>query len=222
MASTEVGTDSSPNSIDAPRNNLEELRQIDTLASRRLQAMRDGAVSIREHAAYVVVCGVKMVKVMNSDLAAWQEFVEPFKIEVKGEDRSFREVASVLFRGLTTELQGHGSLARRTISRDQISRYGAAIAEAHLWFEQGCTSPDKLAERVVKTGGVWAVAKLHAERRAADQTLRKATEPAARAPTIKLSLPVPTGPELVLIFPDGTYKPVPNEMGADIVARMLQ
>ncbi len=105
-----------------------------------------------------------MTSIGRADIDAWEQFVTPFGIKTRGRNQEYREVANVLFRSFATALQGDGLLRRKTISRDQISRYGAAMALAHQWFEEGCREPSQLVLRIIKTGGVWALAKLWAER----------------------------------------------------------
>jgi hypothetical protein len=205
----------------APRNNLAELKRIDAAVSRHFDAMVQSAVSIREAAAHIVVAGVLITEIMNADLKAWEEFVQPFQIRVKGEQPAPREIASVLLRGFTKELQGDGSLPLRTVSRDQICRYGAAIAVAHGWFEQGCTDPAKLAERIVKTGGVWELAKLRAEQRRVDRLT--SPEPAEQTPvtSIRLTVDRPSVPTLILVLPDGSHRSVPPELAESVIAQVL-
>jgi hypothetical protein len=212
---------SSSSVVVAPRNNLAELKRIDAAVSGHLDAMVQSAVSIREAAAHIVVAGVLMGEIRKADLTAWQEFVQPLRISVKGEHPALREIASVLLRGFTKELQGDGSLPLRTVSRDQICRYGAAIAVAHGWFEQGCTDPAKLVERIVKTGGVWELAKLRADQRRADRLT--SPEPAEQTPvtSIRLTVDRPSVPTLILVLPDGSHRPVPQELAASVIAQVL-
>ena len=212
---------SSSSVVVAPRNNLAELKRIDAAVSRHLDAMVQSAVSIREAAAHIVVAGVLMTEIMNADLTAWEEFVQPFQISVKGEHRAYREIASVLLRGFTKELQGNGSLPLRTVSRDQVCRYGAAIAVAHRWFAEGCTDPDKLAVRIVKNGGVWELAKQHAQQREINRLT--STEPGdqVRPPPVRLTVDRPLVPTLILILPDGSHRPVPQELAEPVIAQVL-
>ena len=208
-------------SIIAPRNNVEQLKRIDATVSAHLEKMVRSAESIRNAAAYIVVAGVQMIEIVNSDLAAWEEFAGSLKISARGDGRGYREVAHAMFRHFTTEAQGDGSLARRTISRDRVCRYSAAIMIAHGWFREGCTDPEKLAERIVKNGGVWALAKLRAEQREMER--RTLTKPAANpnGMPLKLELKRPSKPVLFLVLPDGSHHLVPPELAHPVIARMV-
>jgi hypothetical protein len=210
-----------PTSIVARHDNVEALHRIDSAVSVHLEGMVRSAKSIRNLAAQIVVAGVQMIEIMNSDLAAWDEFVEPFQINVKGDDRSYREIAHVLFRDFTTEVQGDGSLVRRTISRDRVCRYAAAIFVAHRWFREGCSNPAELTKRIVKNGGVWALAKLRAEQREMDR-LTSTEEAIESAPTpLTLKIKKPLKPVLILVFPDGSHHPVPPELAGPVIERMV-
>jgi hypothetical protein len=212
---------SSSSVVVAPRNNLTELKRIDAAVSGHLDAMVQSAVSIREAAAHIVVAGVLMTEIMNADLTAWEEFVQPFQFRVKGEYRAYREIASVLLRGFTKELQGDGSLPLRSVSRDQVCRYGAAIAVAHRWFAEGCTDPDKLAERIVKNGGVWELAKQHTQQR--EIARLTSTEPSEQTQDqpVRLTVGRPLVPILILVLPDGSHRPVPQELAEPVIAQVL-
>lgn len=205
----------------APRNNLAELQKIDAGATRHLGVMVRSSVSIREAAAQIVVAGVLMAEIRKADPAAWDRFVQPFQIKVKGKAPAHREIAHVLFRGFTTELQGNGSLPLRTVSRDQICRYGAAISVAHDWFKQGCNEPTKLAQRIVKTGGVWELAKLRAEKREADRLTSTEPKRGEESSPVSLTVDRPLVPILILILPNGSHRPVPQELAQPVIAQVL-
>jgi hypothetical protein len=216
-----VGTGSQRNV--ARHDNLMNLRQIDLEVSKSLEAMVQAAGSIRDSAAHVVVAGVRMASIRRADLDAWEKFVAPLEIKTKGRSQEYREVAHVIFRNFETQLQGDGSLRRKTISRDQISRYGAAIALAHQWFEEGCRVPSQLALRITKTGGVWTLARLWAERNAITEMLSsKESSASTKDISLRLCVPRPEIPTLLLVLPDGTHRPVPADLAVSVVARMLQ
>jgi hypothetical protein len=203
--------------IVAPRNNsnVTNLNRIDAEASRLIEAMVRSAVTIRKAAAQVVVAGVAMTEIRSRDLDAWARFIKPFQIATKGDGGGYREVAAVLFRRFQNPLQGDGHLINRTISRSQISRYGAAIEIAHGWPERGA----KLAERIIRSRGVWAISKLPAEKR---EHGRRIADPDQQSKALTLTLDRPTSPTLVLILPDGTHRTVPAGLASPIIKRILQ
>ncbi|TAJ82104.1 hypothetical protein [Reyranella sp.] len=207
----------------ARHDNLMSLRQIDLEVSKNLEAMVQAAGSIRDSAAHVVVAGVRMASIRRADLDAWEKFVAPLEIKTKGRSQEYREVAHVIFRHFETQLQGDGSLRRKTISRDQISRYGAAIALAHQWFEEGCREPSQLALRITKTGGVWTLARLWAERNEITEMLSsKESSTDTKDISLRLCVPKPDIPTLLLVLPNGTHRTVPADLAEPVVARMLQ
>ncbi len=212
--------------IVAPRDNLADLQRIDFKATAILQQMVEGAHAIRRQAALLVVCGVQMAEARNGDPEAWERFVEPMNIRVKGKDPEYRQIASVLFRGFSTELQGEGSLARRTVSRSQIARYGAAIEVVHGWFRKGWTDPEKLTDRIIKSGGVWTVAGMRRSVTASPDIRDVGPLDDPRDRTLSevrtVHIPVPQTPTVMLVSPNGTYRVVPRLLAMRVLEAMEQ
>lgn len=207
-------------SVVAPRSiGVARLEQIDRIATCHAEAMIASAESIRSRAAELVVCGVQMAEIRSSMPAVWDEFVKPLGISVKGDDATYREIAHVLFRRFRNPLQGDGALSRRTISRDQICRYGAAICCVHRWHGQGDGNSDGLVARIVASGGVWEVARLEAERRAHKNRRTWIRKP--RIPTVLIAVPKPTLPVLVVIRADGTWRYVSSDLAATLLEGTL-
>lgn len=208
--STESTTGGIVQSLDnAPARRREAdvaIKKIDKAAQIKITEMVKSAKSIREIAIDVVVAGVQIAVIANSDYTgdhvddedgvtpawdAWQDFVHSHHLACKGGKAMFREIANVLWRKLAEK---DGSLSEMKLSRERRSKYGAAIFRCYRWYVDG-TPLEKLAERIAKVGGVWAVATLkggdqsHAEDTSIEPT---AEEPAQeRVENLPLTTPAP-------------------------------
>lgn len=118
-----------------------------------IESMVGHSVALQKDSAKLLMIGIQMLEIRRSNLPAWEGFVSGLKITSKADGSEYRDVIRVIFGQFDIELRGDGSLPRHTISRSQISRYGAALRASHARHLDGTKGP-ALARWVIESGGI--------------------------------------------------------------------
>jgi hypothetical protein len=211
-----------PPIVGSSNNGLGRLQRIDVQAQKLITGIVEHSRSIRQAAAELIVAGVQMVEIMQADYAAWERFREPFgPISVKGDDREYREVATVLWRSCDRPPKGKGSLAndRPQISRDKISRSASAMATAHVWYKAGVIDPVALAEKIVLNHGVRGCATLRTDKLENDR--QNSTAPSDSVRMIRLSIACPDAATLIVVLSNGDYLEVEEDLARPLLDIVL-
>lgn len=117
----------------------------------------------RRAAARIVVEGVRLFEASESATDEWADLIQReltdrgIKVN-EGENKLFRMIANLLFRGFTKS-KDDADLADSMISRGQITRYAQAMAWAHKAYKTGTDLVD-LADKIIVLGGIRKVADL--------------------------------------------------------------
>jgi hypothetical protein len=202
-------------------SNNARLKSIDADAQTLVASMISKSRSIRQAAAELVVAGVMMADIRETDRPAWEEFRKGFgTINVKGADPEYREIAHVLWRACKAPPKGSGSLANTVpqVGRDKISRDAAAMATVHKWYRSGCTDPAELATKIVRNGGVRACAKLHEEKLEHDHRISGAPL-APKSDMVTIRLPRPDEPLVIIVMPSGQYREADAAMAEHVLTQ---
>ncbi len=185
------------------------LDALDAEAATLLGQINQHESSLNTVTADMIVTGVRMMEIAETDYEAWDAFVGPFEIRVKGRDRLYRQVAHVLFRKRD---------GQPTTVHSQISRMGAAIYVA-CQLAQKVSDAAKLKAEIIKAGCIDGLSRRRREQLTHERNANTAPAPEPKR-CAEIAVPIPRRPMVVVLLPDGNTKVVPLELAAKVFEQM--
>lgn len=179
-------------------------KQIDTTTKGLIEEAVNASRTERRAAAQIVVEGVRLFEASESATDEWADLIQRELTERgikvnEGENKLFRMVANLLFRGLTKS-KDDADLADSTISRGQITRYAQAMAWAYKTYKSG-TDLMAVADKIIVLGGIRKVADLWSH------SQRSHEEKSASTADAELPSEIGEGPEPIELPPAGLNRP---------------
>jgi hypothetical protein len=93
------------------------------------------------------------------------------------------------------------------------------MAVVHRWYR---TNPDltKLTERIIKSGGVWAVARLRTEQIEHQRVISLPPSTGSAPKMITVEIKRPDSPKLIVVMPDGSHRVLPMKLAAELLGKL--